>query len=74
MFVIFIIGNSFSYVQGEVKKDEIKKADVESKKLEKSEKDGNVIAVQSTKTKKKKFPWQLVGGGGDGGGSVVETW
>ncbi|MCK5059320.1 MAG: SUMF1/EgtB/PvdO family nonheme iron enzyme [Candidatus Aminicenantes bacterium] len=62
-FVIFIIGNNFSYAQGEVKKEEAKKSDVGMKKLEKNEKDGNVIAVPSTKTKKKKFPWLLVVGG-----------
>lgn len=62
-FAIFIAGNNFSYAQGEVKKGEAKKSDAGVKKLEKSEKDGNVIAAPTSKKKKKKFPWLLVIGG-----------
>lgn len=71
LFVIFIIGNNFSYAQGEVKKEEAKQADVGMKKLEKNEKDGNVIAVPSAKTKKKKFPWLLVIGGAAAVGIIL---
>jgi formylglycine-generating enzyme required for sulfatase activity len=62
-FIFFLVGSNFSFAGEEVKKEEAKKADVELKKLEKNEKEGNVIAVPSSKIKKKKFPWLLVVGG-----------
>jgi formylglycine-generating enzyme required for sulfatase activity len=61
--IFFLVGNNFSIAWEEGKKEEVKKSDFGMKKLEKKEKEGNVIAVQSSKTKKKKFPWLLVVGG-----------
>lgn len=71
LFIFFLVGNNFSIAWEEGKKGEVKKSDFGMKKLEKKEKEGNVIAVQSSKPKKKKFPWLLVAGGVIAVGVVV---
>ncbi len=62
-FIFFLVGSNFSFAGEGVKNEEVKKSDAGVKKLEKNEKDGNVIAVPSSKTKKQKPPSLVVVGG-----------